>query len=105
MIRAIIISFFLIPIFFLTSLPDTYAADLAVETIPSVETLPEKYPDTWVFAHDFNFYSILDGKVAIVDVASPSRNFKGYIGASGFASFQHSTSRPELYSAQSFSSR
>ena len=105
MIRAVLISFFLIPCFFLTSLPDAYAADLPVETIPSVATLPEKYPDTWVFAHDFNFYSILDGKVAIVDVASPSRNFKGYIGASGFASFQHSTSRPELYSAQSFSSR
>lgn len=105
MIRAILISFFLIPIFYLTSLPGAYAADLPVETIPNVETLPEKYPDTWVFAHDFNFYSILDGKVAIVDVASPSRNFKGFIGASGFASFQHSTSRPELYSAQSFSSR
>ena len=30
-------------------------AELPVETIPNVETLPSSYPDTWVFAHDTNF--------------------------------------------------
>ena len=100
MIQVIFISFFVLAF----SL-DAYAADLPIETIPSSETLPEKYPDTWVFAHDFNFYSLIDGKITIIDVASPSRNFKGIVGASGFASFQHSKSRPELYSAQSFYSR
>ncbi len=100
MIQVIFISFFVLAF----SL-DGYAADLPIETIPSSETLPEKYPDTWVFAHDFNFYSLIDGKITIIDVAAPSRNFKGIVGASGFASFQHSKSRPELYSAQSFYSR
>ncbi len=100
MIQVIFISFFVLAF----SL-DAYAADLPIETIPSSETLPEKYPDTWVFAHDFNFYSLIDGKITIIDVAAPSRNFKGIVGASGFASFQHSKSRPELYSAQSFYSR
>ncbi len=100
MIHVIFISFFVLAF----SL-DAYAADLPIETIPSSETLPEKYPDTWVFAHDFNFYSLIDGKITIIDVAAPSRNFKGIVGASGFASFQHSKSRPELYSAQSFYSR
>ena len=100
MIHVIFISFFVLAF----SL-DGYAADLPIETIPSTETLPEKYPDTWVFAHDFNFYSLIDGKITIIDVAAPSRNFKGIVGASGFASFQHSKSRPELYSAQSFYSR
>ncbi len=100
MIRLIYISFLV----FLFS-PDTGVADLPIETIPSIETLPEKYPDTWVFAHDFNFYSLIDGKITIIDVASQSRNFKGIVGASGFASFQHSKSRPELYSAQTFYSR
>ena len=100
MIQVIFISFFVLAF----SL-DANAADLPIETIPSSETLPEKYPDTWVFAHDFNFYSLIDGKITIIDVASQSRNFKGIVGASGFASFQHSKSRPELYSAQSFYSR
>jgi methylamine dehydrogenase heavy chain len=84
---------------------DAQAADLPIETIPSSQTLPQQYPDTWVFAHDFNFNSLVDGKVVIVDVASDNRNFKGIVGASGFASFQHSRSRAELYSAQSFYSR
>ena len=100
MIQVIFVSFFVLAF----SL-EVYAADLPIETIPNSETLPEKYPDTWVFAHDFNFYSLIDGKITIIDVASPSRNFKGIVGASGFASFQHSKSRPELYSAQSFYSR
>ncbi len=82
-----------------------YAADLPIESIPSVETLPETYPDTWVYAHDFNFYALQDGKVAIIDVAAKSRNFKGTVGVAGFGSFQHSSSRPELYSAQTFFSR
>lgn len=100
MIHVIFIAFFVLAF----SL-DAYAADLPIETIPSSETLPEKYPDTWVFAHDLNFYSLIDGKITIIDVAAPSRNFKGIVGASDFASFQHSKSRPELYSAQSFYSR
>ena len=86
-------------------LPNVNAANLPVETIPSSQTLPAEYPATWVFAHDFNFNSLLDGKVIIVDVAAENRNFKGIVGASGFASFQHSKARSELYSAQSFYSR
>ncbi len=84
---------------------DTAAGDLPIETIPRSQTLPKDYPDTWVFAYDFNFYSILDGKVLIVDVAADNHNFKGIVGASGFASFQYARSRHELYSAQSFYSR
>ena len=99
------IRIFIVAIFVMSLSLNAYAADLPIETIPSSETLPEKYPDTWVFAHDFNFNSLLDGKVLIVDVAAETRNFKGIVGASSFASFQHSKSRPELYSAQSFFSR
>lgn len=84
---------------------DTAAGDLPIETVPRSQTLPKDYPDTWVFAYDFNFYSILDGKILIVDVAADNHNFKGIVGASGFASFQYARSRHELYSAQSFYSR
>ena len=100
MIRLVLVSLFV-----LTSWLDAYAADLPIETIPRSATLPADYPDTWVFAHDFNFDAIQDGKVVIVDVASKNRNFKGLIGAAGFATFQHSRSRHELYSAETIAKR
>jgi len=100
MIRTILLS-----VFFALPLSDSHAADLPIEPMPRSETLPATYPDTWVFAHDFNFYSLVDGKIIIVDVAAESRNVRGIFGASGFASFQHSKARSELYSAQSFYSR
>jgi len=99
------IRFFITSIIAVLCCLDTAAADLPIETIPSSQTLPKDYPNTWVFAYDFNFYSILDGKILVVDVAADNRNFKGILGASGFASFQYARSRHELYSAQSFYSR
>ena len=92
-------------LFVLMLLSGAFAADLPIESIPSSETLPAEYPDTWVFAHDFNFNSLVDGKIEVIDVAASNRNFKGTIGASGFATFQRAKSRPELYSAQTFYSR
>ena len=52
------------------------AAELEPEPIPSVETLPSTYPDTWIFAHDVNFNSMIAGKVAIIDVAADTNEFK-----------------------------
>ena len=80
-------------------------AQLPAETIPNVLTLPENHPDTWIYAHDANFFSLVDGKVVVIDVAAESRNYKGHIGAGQFASFVQSTVRPELYVAETFFSR
>jgi hypothetical protein len=41
------------------------------------KTLPINYPSTWLFAHDANFYSLLTGKIIIVDVAADTEEFKG----------------------------
>ena len=95
----------LLALFVMASPLRSNADNLPLETIPKSETLPASYPDTWVFAHDFNFYSLVDGKIVIVDVAADNRNVRGIFGASGFASFQHSRARSELYSAQTFYSR
>ena len=80
-------------------------AELPVETIPKVETLPSSYPDTWVYAHDTNFFSLLDAKVVLVDVAAENRNYKGSIPSSHFPSFIAATTRPEMYVAESIYSR
>lgn len=80
-------------------------AELPVETIPNVETLPASYPDTWVYAHDTNFFSLSDAKVILVDVAAENRNYKGSIPSSHFPSFLAATTRPEVYVAESLYSR
>lgn len=78
---------------------------LPAEPIPRSLELADEYPPTWVFVHDFHFDAILDGKVAIVDVAAETRPYKGHIGAGQFGSFAAARTRPELYTTQTFMSR
>lgn len=85
--------------------PWAYSADLKREDVGKVEVLPHKYPDTWIFAHDPNFFALTEGKVVVVDVASGNRHYKGAIGAAQFASFRASSIHNELYSAETFYSR
>lgn len=78
---------------------------LPAEPVPNTLELPAEYPPSWVFAHDFNFYAIVDGKIAVMDVAAETRPFKGYFDAGQFAAFQSARTKPELYVAQTFLSR
>ena len=80
-------------------------AELPAEQIPNTETLPAEYPDTWVFAHDANFASLLTGRVVILDVAAETREYKGALDAAQFATFIESSERSELYVAETFYSR
>ena len=80
-------------------------AVLPNEPQPRSEVLDPHYPHSWIFADDVNFYSILDGKVVILDVAAKSHNYKGAIPAGQFASFIESSTRPELYVAETYYSR
>ncbi|MGA0601255.1 amine dehydrogenase large subunit [Caulobacter sp. KR2-114] len=78
---------------------------LPPETVPANASLPDAYPQSWVFVHDLNTDSILDGRVAVVDVASGAANLKGQIRAAQFAAMVQSKSRGELYVAETFYSR
>lgn len=80
-------------------------AELPAEKIPNTVTLPEKYPSTWVFAHDANFASLLTGRVVILDVAAETQEYKGALDAAQFATFIESSTRNELYVAETFYSR
>ena len=83
----------------------TTLAELPVDAVGKIERLPPSYPDTWVYAHDTNFYALADGKVVIVDVASENHNYKGSLGVGQFGSFLPSSTRSELYAAETFYSR
>ncbi|MBB4630992.1 amine dehydrogenase large subunit [Sphingosinicella soli] len=78
---------------------------LAEEPIPVVETLPERYPDSFVFVHDLHFKSIPDGRAALVDVSSPVSSVKGQIPVAQFGTLLPSTTGSEIYAGETFLSR
>lgn len=59
------------------AMAETYAQPLAAEPIPATATLPAAYPQSWIYVHDLNFNSLIDGRAAIVDVAADSNALKG----------------------------
>jgi methylamine dehydrogenase heavy chain len=80
-------------------------AQLPVEPTPNVETLPEKYPTSWLFAHDLAFYALATGRVYIVDPDAKTNDVHGMVDAAAFASFSYSQDRGELYVAETFYTR
>lgn len=78
---------------------------LAEEPIPSVATLPADYPKGWVLVHDFNFNSIMDGRIAVVDTADAAQPLKGLVRAAQFANMLYAPARHEIYTAETFYSR
>lgn len=81
------------------------APELPIEDTGRIEMLPAQYPSSYIFAHDMNFYSILDGSINIIDVAADTLEYKAMINAAQMASFAQSKSRNELYVAETYYSR
>lgn len=75
------------------------------EPIPVIEALPAQWPASWVMIHDLHFSSILDGRVMIVDTASPERPVRGMVRAAQFANMLVSSSRKEILTSETFYSR
>lgn len=82
-----------------------YPTPLAEEIVPNVETLPADYPDSWILVHDFNFNSMVDARLAIVDVSGEGHGLKGVVPASHFAHFLAPDLSNELYVAETYYSR
>lgn len=82
-----------------------FPTPLPEETLPSVATLPDAWPKSWVLIHDLNFASLLDGKLAVVDTSSAERPLKGLVRAAQFANELVAPERGEIYTAETFYSR
>lgn len=80
------------------------AEPLPLEDVGESVVISE-YKDSFVFAHNMNFYSILDGNIGLIDVAADTQEFKGMLAAGQMALFAESTVRNELYVAESYYSR
>jgi methylamine dehydrogenase heavy chain len=76
-----------------------FPTPLPAETIPKVETLPQKYPADWTF---LNYAS---DRIQLRNVGSDSRDVKGELQAHDSATILVSDRRPELYVADTVWSR
>lgn len=85
--------------------PAAYPNALPEEQIPVVNTLPAQWPSSWVLVHDFHFSSIVDGRVMLVDTASPERPVRGIVRAAQFANMLVSPRRGEVLTSETFYSR
>lgn len=99
-------------VFWLSVLPGTAVSEevkfpvpLGAEPIPAVETLPADYPDTWMLVHDFNFNSMVDGRINVVDISGDGHGLKGQVPASHFAHMIAPKKAKELYVAETYYSR
>lgn len=81
------------------------SAQLAPEPIPNVESLPADYPESWVFLLDANFFGIEAGKLVIADIGHDVDHHKGALSLAQFGNFAEATTRPELYTIETFYSR
>lgn len=82
-----------------------FPTPLPVESTPHVLSLPRQYPADWMFLHDVHFASLMDGRLALVDLAASNANLKGQVPASQLAGFLVAPQRGELYVAETFHSR
>lgn len=78
---------------------------LPEEAIPSVFSLPARYPESWVLIQDLHFNSLVDGRVAIVDTLSSDRPLKALVRAAQFANVLLSRRNGEIYTSETFYSR
>lgn len=83
----------------------SFPQPLPEEPVPAVATLQDKYPANWVYVHDLHFDSLIDGRVAIVDVTAENRNLLGQIPVAQFGTILPSTKRSEIYVGETFYSR
>lgn len=82
-----------------------YPTPLAEEPIPSVLTLPQTYPASWVMVHDFNFNAMIDGRGVLVDTADPATPVKGIVQIPQFGNMLVSRKGTEIYTAETYYSR
>lgn len=85
----------------LLALPLAALAQVPVDRIPNTLSLPDTYPDDWVFVYAMN-YSVALGSFAIVDVAAGTKEYKGQFQGAFFPSFIDPVGSSELYVAESF---
>jgi methylamine dehydrogenase heavy chain len=82
-------------------------AELQPEPTDMIESLPDSWPAHWIIAADAAFFHMSDGKFIVLDADSDDQNarFKGFFNGGSIANMIQSSTRPEIYVAETFRSR
>jgi methylamine dehydrogenase heavy chain len=86
-----------VPILLLFASCALQAATAPVDTIPRSLSLPAAYPESWLFVHDLNYFSMTNGRFIVLDLAADYGQHKGAFQGSQLANFVESRRRSELY--------
>ncbi|MDB5577058.1 MAG: hypothetical protein JWR80_2234 [Bradyrhizobium sp.] len=78
---------------------------LPVDEATGSVVLPSPIPAGWVFVHDLNPGSILDGRVVLIDPDDARRPLKGQVRSAQFGSFRPALAAGRLYTSETFYSR
>jgi len=84
-------------------LPGSIRAQVPVDHIPHTLTLPESYPDSWVWVYvQPQADNFLLGSYAIVDIAATAKEFKGQVQGALFSSLIAPSAGREFYVAEGY---
>ena len=80
---------------------------LKAEPFGRVETLPKRYPETWVIVDEASFFSMFGGKAIVLDVAETRhpKRIKGIMDKNLLGNITQSKDRGEFYIIESFHER
>ncbi len=86
---------------------DNRPPPLPIEELGRVETLPDTYPESWVFVDEASFFSMFGGKVIVLDIAEkkPANRIKGLVDKNLLGNFTQANSRNEFYIMETFHER
>jgi methylamine dehydrogenase heavy chain len=84
----------------LSQATNRFPTPLAEEPIPTVLTLPETYPASWIMVH-----ALIDGRGIVVDTASPASPIKGMVQIPQFGNVVISRAKKEIYTAETYYTR
>ena len=86
---------------------ETAPPPLQPETLGTVQTLPARYPSTWILAHDAAFFHMLEGRVIVLDplAETVAQQYKGMFNVSFVGNLAQATTRPEIYATEIFYTR
>lgn len=83
------------------------AADLPTDPMGKVLTLPQPYPEHWIWVQDIAFDHMAEGRVVLMDPRgeNPGQQYKGMFNAVNIAAFAQSATRQEVYVAEIYYER
>ena len=87
--------------------PDPSLPALPIEEIGRVLTLPDAYPEHWLFVDEASFSSMFGGKMILLDVANkhPPSRIKGTADKNLLGNFTQAKTRREFYIVETFHER